>query len=153
MFDSTVRFVGDEVAAVAAESEEIARDATELIEVEYDVLPFVADMQLALEPDAPRVYEGGNLASKPQQYARGNVEAGLQAAEVVIDEVYTTQAACHNCFEPHGCTAFWEGDQLTIWESTQSVWLVRQRSCDVMPSDLWAWQSYYCRGWRYWASG
>jgi xanthine dehydrogenase YagR molybdenum-binding subunit len=132
VFDSTVRFVGDEVAAVAAESEEIARDAIALIEVDYDVLPFVADMQLALEPDAPRVYEGGNLASEPQQYARGDVEAGLQAAEVVIDEVYTTQAACHNCFEPHGCTACWEGEQLTIWESTQSVWEVREQVAEKL---------------------
>ena len=132
LFDSTVRFAGDEVAAVAAESEDIARDASALIEVDYDVLPFVTDMQAALEPDAPRVYEGGNLASEPQRYARGDVEAGLQEAEVVIDEVYTTPAACHNCFEPHGCTAFWEGDQLTIWESTQSVWEVREQVAEKL---------------------
>jgi xanthine dehydrogenase YagR molybdenum-binding subunit len=132
LFDSTVRFVGEEVAAVAAESEEIARDALALIEVEYDLLPFVADMQDALEPDAPRVHAGGNLTGDPKLYTRGDVEVGLQAADVVIDEVYTTQAAFHNCFEPHGCTAFWEGDQLTIWESTQSVWEVREQVAEKL---------------------
>jgi xanthine dehydrogenase YagR molybdenum-binding subunit len=132
LFDSTVRFVGDEVAAIAADSEEIARDAAELIEVDYEVLPFVVNLEAARQPDAPRVHEAGNLAGEPDQYARGDVAAGLQAAEVVIDEVYTTQAALHNCFEPHGCTAFWEGEQLTLWESTQSVWEVREQVAEKL---------------------
>jgi CO/xanthine dehydrogenase Mo-binding subunit len=132
LFDSTVRFVGDEVAAIAAESEDIARDAAEQIEVDYAVLPFVADMEAALQPGAPRVHEAGNLAGEFNQYARGDVAAGLQAADVVIDEVYTTQAALHNCFEPHGCTAFWEGDQLTLWDSTQSVWEVREQVAEKL---------------------
>jgi xanthine dehydrogenase YagR molybdenum-binding subunit len=59
-------------------------------------------------------------------YARGDVETGLRAADVVIDEVYSTQTALHNCLEPHGCVAAWEGDRLTLWDSTQSVFDVRE---------------------------
>jgi xanthine dehydrogenase YagR molybdenum-binding subunit len=68
VFDPTLRFVGDEVAAVAAESEDIARDAVALIEVEYEVLPFVVELDAALEPNAPRVHAEGNQAGEPQQY-------------------------------------------------------------------------------------
>lgn len=125
LFDRTVRFVGDEVAAVAAESEEIAEDALRLIEVEYEPLPFVLDMEAALQPDAPRIQPSGNLATEPKVYQRGDPEAGFREAEVIIDHVYTTATALHNCLEPHGCTAAWEGDHLTLWESTQSIFEVR----------------------------
>lgn len=126
LFDTTVRFVGDEIAAVAAESEEIAEDALRLIEVEYEPLPFVMDMEAALRPDAPRVQAEGNRVAEPKIYQRGDPEAGFAEADVVIDERYTTQTALHNCFEPHGCTAFWEGDHLTLYESTQGIFEVRE---------------------------
>jgi CO/xanthine dehydrogenase Mo-binding subunit len=126
LFDDPLRFVGDEVAAVAADSEDIAADAMRLIEVEYEPLPFVTDLEAALRPDAPRLHPEGNQAAEPKVYQRGDVEAGLRQAEVVLDETYTTQTALHNCLEPHGCTASWDGDQLTLWESTQSVFEVRQ---------------------------
>ena len=127
LFDRTVRFVGDEVAAVAADSEEIAEDALRLIEVEYEPLPFVLDIAAAQWPDAPKLHEEGNLAGDPKRYERGDVEAGLREADVVVDEHYITESALHNCFEPHGCTATWEGDRLTLWDSTQSVFEVREQ--------------------------
>src|SRR5439155_21580853 len=95
LFERTVRVVGDEVAAVAAESEEIAEDALRLIEVEYQPLPCVADLDAALRPDAPRVHEGGNLAGEPQVYQRGDPAAGFRAAEVVVEATYRTQTAPH----------------------------------------------------------
>jgi CO/xanthine dehydrogenase Mo-binding subunit len=73
LFETTVRFVGDEVAAVAAESEEVADDALRLIDVEYEPLPFVVSLEAALEPGAPRVHESGNRAGEPQVYERGDV--------------------------------------------------------------------------------
>lgn len=127
LFDRTVRFVGDEVAAVAAESEEIAEDALRLIEVDYEPLPFVVDLEAALQPDAPKVHESGNIAGEPKVYQRGDPEAGFHEADVIIDEVYTTQTALHNCLEPHGCTAFWEGDHLVVWDSTQGIFEVREQ--------------------------
>ncbi len=138
LFDTTLRYVGEEVAAVAADSEDIARDALRLVDVEYEVLPFVTDFTRALEPDAPRLRpdskEGrhGNLQDDPQVSERGDVEAGFREAEVIVDEVFTTQTALHNCMEPHGCVASWEGDQLTMWESTQSIFDVRQEVAEKL---------------------
>jgi CO/xanthine dehydrogenase Mo-binding subunit len=117
LFDRTVRFIGDEVAAVAAESEDIAEDALRLIEIDYEPLSFVVDLEAALGLEAPRVWPS---------YRRGDSEAGFRDADVVIDRTYTTQAAVHNALEPHGCTARWDGDHLTLWSSTQSVFQVRQ---------------------------
>jgi xanthine dehydrogenase YagR molybdenum-binding subunit len=141
LFDRTLRFVGDEVAAVAADSEEIAEDALRLIEVEYEPLPFVADLEAALRPDAPKVHGHGNVAAEPKLYQRGDVEAALRSAAVVVDQTYTTQAALHNCMEPHGCTAFWQQDafgarsgELTIWDSTQSVFSVREELAEKLKS-------------------
>ncbi len=82
LFSPVVRFVGEEVAAVAAESDEIAEDALRLIEVEYEPLPFVIDMKEALRPDAPPIHEGGNQVDKPDSYERGDVESGFREAEV-----------------------------------------------------------------------
>lgn len=132
LFDTTVRLIGDEVAAVAAESEEIAEDALHRIEVTYETLPFVTDMEAALEPDAPKIREGGNIAQEPKVYDRGDAEAGLREADVTVDATYRTATALHNSLEPHGCTASWEGDQLTLWDSTQSVFTVRQQVASAL---------------------
>jgi CO/xanthine dehydrogenase Mo-binding subunit len=133
LFDSTVRFVGDEVAAVAAESEDLAEDALRLIEVEYELLPFVGSLEAASAPGAPRVYPGGNVSGEPGNVSgepktleRGDVAAGLAAADVVVEGEYTTQTALHNALEPHGATAQWEGDQLNLWSSTQAIFQVRE---------------------------
>ncbi len=129
LFDATMRFVGDEVAAVAAESEEIAEDALRLIQVNYEILPFVVEIEKALRPDAPLIHpasEHGNRTDEPKVYKRGDVEAGLRQADVVIDQQYTTEAALHNSLEPHGCTAHWHGNHLTLWESTQGIFEVRE---------------------------
>jgi len=127
LFDTTLRMVGDEVAAVAAESEEIARDALRLIEVTYEPLPFVTSLDAAMAPDAPRVWPEGNITDDSKTYDRGDAEAGLAGADVTVDATYRTAAALHNSLEPHGCTASWEGEQLTLWNSTQSVFTVRQQ--------------------------
>jgi xanthine dehydrogenase YagR molybdenum-binding subunit len=126
LFDRTVRFAGEEVAAVAADSEERAADALARIEVDYEPLPFVLTLEEALRPGAPRVREQGNLAGEPRVYTRGDPAAGLREADVVIDEVYATPTALHNCLEPHGCTAAWDGDRLVLWDSTQSIFDVRE---------------------------
>jgi CO/xanthine dehydrogenase Mo-binding subunit len=132
LFDPTLRFVGDEVAAVAARSGDIAEDALRLIEVEYEALPFVPDLEAAMRPDAPLIHGQGRYASEPEIYQRGDVEAALAQAEVVIDQEYVTQTALHNCLEPHGCTASWDGDRLTLRESTQAIWDIREGIADAL---------------------
>ncbi len=132
LFETTVRLVGDEVAAVAAESEELAEDALRLIEVDYEPLPFVTSIEEALRPDAPKVHDEGNIAGEPKTYQRGDPETGLREAEVAIDAIYVTASALHNAFESHGCTAFWEGDGLTLWDSTQAIFEVRQQVAEKL---------------------
>src|SRR4051794_13914476 len=132
LFETTVRFAGDEVAAVAAESEELADDALRLIEVEYEPLPFVPTIGDALRPDAPHVHEGGNLAGEPTIYERGDAEAGLRQADVVVDATYETPCALHNALETHSCTTSWEGGALTLWDSTQGVFSVRSQVAEKL---------------------
>ena len=113
LFNPVVRFQGDEVAAVAADSEEIAADALRLIEVEFEALPFAATI------------EAGS-AGEPVIEQRGDCGRALRAADVVIDQTYSTQCALHNALEPHGCTAAWEDGMLLLYESTQGIHAVRK---------------------------
>ncbi len=132
LFDTTVRFAGDEVAAVAAESEEIAEDALRLIEVEYEPLPFVTDLEVAMADDAPKIWPEGNIPEEPTVYDRGDADAGLAGADVTVDMTFHTASALHNSLEPHGATAMWEGDSLTLWSSTQSIFTVRTEVAEAL---------------------
>jgi xanthine dehydrogenase YagR molybdenum-binding subunit len=132
VFDTTVRFIGDEVAAVAAESEEIADDALRVIDVTYETLPFVTDFEAAMSPGAPSVRERGNIVDEAKNYERGDVEAGLRQADVVIDQTFRTASALHNSLEPHGCTAWWNGENLILWNSTQSIFTVREQVAQAL---------------------
>jgi len=94
-----VRYVGDAVALVAAETEEIAEAALKLIEVDYEPLPVVASAEAALAKDAPLVHEGGNVL-KHLTFQRGDVEAAFAQADVVIENEYRTPAGDHCFLEP-----------------------------------------------------
>nr|MBA2518326.1 xanthine dehydrogenase family protein molybdopterin-binding subunit [Chloroflexia bacterium] len=132
LFETTVRFAGDEMAAVAAVSEEIAEDALRLIQVEFEPLPFVTEITAALGPEALKLHNGGNVAGEPKFYERGDVAAGLKAADAVVERSYTTRAALHNALESHGCTASWDGVELTLWDSTQAIFAVRQEVAEKL---------------------
>lgn len=126
LFDETLRYAGEEVACVIADDEEICEDALELIEVEYELLPFITDPLKALEPDAPKVHESGNLwGGAPEVYQRGDLEKGFAEADLIVEGMFRTQTALHNCLETHGSLALWEGDSLTLWDSTQHIFGVR----------------------------
>jgi xanthine dehydrogenase YagR molybdenum-binding subunit len=137
-------YAGAAVAAVAAVSEQAAEAALRLIKVQYEPLPFVVDMDDARAAGAPVVYEKldvqpgfgasglvaaglplkGNVRG-PAGDARGDVAAGLAAAEVVVEGEYRTQVQTHCCMEPHGIVADWRADGLTVHISTQSTVSVR----------------------------
>ena len=125
LFDTTCRFEGQPVAAVAAETPYQAWDAVRAIEVRYEVLPHVADARKALDPGAPLIYEQGNRVTEPQRYQRGDVEAGFAAADRVLEMTFDTACELHTPMETHGCVANWDGGRLTIWESTQGVYSVQ----------------------------
>src|SRR5688572_21843291 len=126
LFDEVMRFAGQEIAAVVADTPAIAHAALKLIEVEYEPLSFVLDPEAALSDDAPRVFGESNLLNgQPDEYARGDVDKGLQQSEVVVEGVFETPAQMHNAFETHGSVATWDGDQLTVYDSTQYIHGVR----------------------------
>ena len=122
ILDSEVRFVGDEVAAVSADDEDVAQEALSRIAVEYEILPFVTDMREALEPDAPPVHAGGNLVGgKPITLGRGSVEEGFAEADVIVEDTFSTPSHSGAALEPRAAVASWEGDKLTVWKSTRGV--------------------------------
>ena len=119
LFDPHCRYEGEEVAAVAAESPQQAWDAVRAIQVEYETLPFVIDMEEALKPGAPPVQEGGNRAGAPRETKRGDVAKGFAEADVVLEETYRTSCEIHAPMEVHGSVAQWDGDRLTVWDTNQ----------------------------------
>ena len=139
LFDQHVRYEGDEVACVAAETEDIAVKALKLIKVEYEELPFVVDAGEAMKPDAPKIYESGNIQGEPAKYERGDVEKGFKEADAVVEETYTTQVVVHNPTEVHCSVADWSDGTLTVYDSTQGIFDVRDdvaKSLDIDQSDV-----------------
>ncbi|MFQ5857911.1 MAG: xanthine dehydrogenase family protein molybdopterin-binding subunit, partial [Anaerolineae bacterium] len=126
VFKAYVRLVGDDVAAVAADTEQVADDALKLIKVKYEVLPHIIDPLEAMRPGAPKLHPYGNIwKGKPSVYERGDINKGFAEADVVIEQTYTTSEQHHACLEMHGCVAHWRSGMLTVWDSTQGVHLAR----------------------------
>jgi|JI10StandDraft_1071094.scaffolds.fasta_scaffold07486_2 xanthine dehydrogenase YagR molybdenum-binding subunit len=136
----TVRFAGQDVAAVAATTPEIAMDAARLVQITYNEKPFVTDLEKAMEAGAAPVYSpeqvpgnasiprNGNILG-PQvgrNLRRGDVVAGLAQAEVSLEGTYRVNVHTHAPLETHGVIATWEGDELTIYASTQGVFTVKE---------------------------
>ncbi len=140
-----VRYVGQPVAAVAATSPQAAEDAAAKIKVKYEPLPFVVDMDLAREADAPLVFPGaadqagtaggggsaggltqtGNVHG-PAVHKVGDAEQAFKESDVVVDAHYTTQVQTHSALETHGVVADWKPEMLTVYASTQGTASVRE---------------------------
>jgi xanthine dehydrogenase YagR molybdenum-binding subunit len=132
LLSETCRFEGEPIAAVAAETPQQAADALRAIEIEYYVLPPVADERDALADGAPAVHDGGNRAGDPDRYQRGDVEAGFAAAEVVLERSYHMEYQIHAPMELHGCVAQWDGNRLTVWESLQGVFSIQEQYARIL---------------------
>jgi xanthine dehydrogenase YagR molybdenum-binding subunit len=140
------RYANQEIAAVAAVDEATARAAVAAIHIEYEEGPFTVNPLMALRPDAPVLYEGGNYTrggwfgdKKPgehDRYARGDVDRALPSATVVVDRKFSTSAVMHSCMEPHVTVAQWEGDRLTVWESTQGVFAIQEDLAELLKMPL-----------------
>jgi xanthine dehydrogenase YagR molybdenum-binding subunit len=120
-----VRFAGQEVAAVAAVSPEVATQALRHIKVEYTPMPFVVDMDKAMAAGAPKVFGSRPNLGDPRGGNRGDVARGLREAAAVHEALYTTPVQTHVSLETHGAVASWKDDELTVWCSTQGVFTVR----------------------------
>ena len=137
ILDTRVRFVGDEVAAVAAADPDTARAALELIRVEYDVMPHYMTPEAALSPDAVAIHPGGNLAlGEVMSLERGSVADGFAAADVVLEDDFDIPTHSAAPLEPRAALASWsdasvhpepvEGRtdaefDLTVWKTTRGV--------------------------------
>ena len=116
-----INYQGEEVAAVAATTEPIARDAIRLIEVDYEVLPPLATIEQSMSPEAPQAFPRGNVTPARLAQDGGDVEAALQRAAHVVEGTYSTQVQTHASLETHGGIAEWDGDKLTMYISTQAI--------------------------------
>ncbi|MGD0489136.1 MAG: xanthine dehydrogenase family protein molybdopterin-binding subunit [Syntrophorhabdales bacterium] len=117
-----VRYIGDEVAAVAADDVDVAEEALDLIRVDYDVLPAVYDPFEAMKPGAPQIHEHapGNIAwSRLFQWGR-LVDELLEECEVVVEDSFKTQGQVHAYMEPNCSVATWDQNgNVTVWATTQ----------------------------------
>ena len=125
-------FHGHPVAAVAAISEEVAAEACKLIEVDYEVLPHVIEIEDAIKPDAPILHEWNQFEGKPSNIAgtmvlkAGDIEKGFAEADIVVEHTYTTRPVHQGYIEPHACTVSHAADgRVTIWSSSQGQFMVR----------------------------
>ncbi len=123
--DSEVRFAGQQVAAVAAVSPELATQALGHIKVEYTPLPFVVDMDKAMAAGAAKVFGSRPNLGEPRVTSLGDVARGFRAAAAVHEALYTTPVQTHVSLETHGAVASWNDDELTVWCSSQGVFTVR----------------------------
>jgi CO/xanthine dehydrogenase Mo-binding subunit len=142
-------YEGHAVAAVAATSQNIAEQALDLIEIEYEVLPHVMDVEAAMAPDAPLLHDDIFTAgveprptkpsniSKIVRFAKGDVEAGFAEADVVIERRYTTKPVHQAYIEPHACLVSVAPDgQTTIWSSSQGQFMVRGYTSRIVGADI-----------------
>ncbi len=151
-----VKYVGQPLGGVAAESLEIAKDAISLIKVNYEKKPFVIDIEAAMEINAPIVFDvpiaqqadGGDVGethdgSKGQGNVRGpstssffggprgSLEEGFKEADVVVERTYRTQVQTHMPLETHGVVVDWNSDVMTVYASTQNTNSVRNEMASV----------------------
>jgi len=143
------RFVGDVIAAVAAVDETTADEALGLIGCDFEELPAALTPDEALQENAPLVHDqlasyrlnsalardwhpvpGTNIAHQAV-YAKGNIDLGLAEADEIFDDTFQSQQVQHCSLEPHAVVAQWDGERLTVWTSTQKVFLVRAGLADL----------------------
>ena len=123
--DTIVNFAGQPVAAVAADTPEIAGDAIRAIKVDYEVLPHVVRADDALKEGAPKVYPEGNLEPRDSQGYATRVAAAWEKCDVVLEAEYRTPIIHHACLETHGHMVDYRGgDTATVYASTQGTFTI-----------------------------
>ncbi len=152
VLDDVVRFVGQRVAAVVADSEGAAEEGCRRIVVEYEELPYVIDPELAMLPGAPvihpkgpesRIHRAEDNVCGEVHGELGSVEQGFAEADVVYQETFQTQRVQHASLETHGCVAWFEENEetgeerITVRSSTQVPFLTRRALCALydLPED------------------
>src|SRR5256885_7151542 len=144
-----VLYDGHAVAAVAATSQAIAEEALDLIDVKYEVLPHVIDVEDAMKPNAPVLHDDlftqgvdpqpaapSNLAQRGT-FTKGDFATGWKEAEITIERRYTSKAVHQGYIEPHACVVAVGNDgQCTIWSSSQGQFMVRAYCAKLLNIDI-----------------
>ncbi|MYX00964.1 MULTISPECIES: molybdopterin-dependent oxidoreductase [unclassified Streptomyces] len=150
LLDDTVRYIGQRVAAVVADSEAAAEEGCRRIEVVYEQLPYVVDPEEAMAPGAPVIHGKGpeSRIARPENNVVGevhgeigSVEEGFAEADVVYEETFRTQRVQHASLETHGAVAWYEAgedgeERLTVRSSTQTPFLTRRALCALFDLEL-----------------
>ena len=134
---------GHAVAAVAATSKLLAEEAARLIDVEYEILPHVIDVDAAMAEDAPVIRAGAADPTVPEglhpnvvrylEFGRGDVDAGFAAADLVMERSYKTEATHQGYIEPHACVGqMGSDDKGEMWVCTQGQWYIRKMCTAVL---------------------
>ncbi len=133
----TIRYCGEELAAVAGLSKQACLDALIAIKVDADLLPFVVKEEAALRDTSPRVFENQPNAGEPREMQTGEVDAAFRTADKTVEGFFQTQVQLHHCLETHGNTVQVAPDEITCWASTQGITSVRDGLADniSMPLD------------------
>lgn len=140
-----VRYMGEPVAAVAAETPAMAEAAALLVDIEYEELPAVLTIEDALAPGAPLIHDdigayeashpvehGGNVLSR-QEIAEGDVDAAWAECDVIVENEFATGAQYHHALEPTGAVASFDpGGKVTVWSTTQSVFRVQAEVAQLL---------------------
>ena len=142
-------YEGHAVAAVAALSPTIAAEAIELIEVEYEVLPHVIDVEAAMAADAPLLHDDlftQGIEPKPEKpsniakrvtFSKGDAEAGFRLADIILERRYTTKPVHQAYIEPHACVVSAASDgQVQIWASSQGQFMIRAYCAKLAGIDI-----------------
>lgn len=139
--DDKVRYIGDEVAAVAASTPEIAEEALHNIEVEYEELPAVFDTEEAMKETSPKIHDEGNISFSKLLNIGDVDQAFKQDGLVFVEANFTTHKAAHVSFEPRGCIADWSpgSGELVVTTTTQAPHTLKQeiaRTLDIPASKI-----------------
>ncbi len=126
LFNPEITYAGQPLAAICATTQEAADAAARLVRITAEPLPFAVTVEQAIAagPVRPRL-ENNLMGGKPEVVERGDVAAALAKADVTVTRVVTTPCALHSAMEPHAAVCEWEGERLTVWESTQGIFRVR----------------------------
>src|SRR6476469_5999797 len=130
-----VRFIGDPVAAVAAIDEDVAFDAMNLIEVEYEPLNTISSIEEAVLIDEPRIHEYGDEGNihKKVSLEFGNVDEGFAEADLIREDVFFYEGNTHLPMEQHAAVAHFDADQkITLWSATQTPHYVHRALAKVL---------------------
>ena len=126
-----VRFMGEPIAVVAAETREKAVYAASLVKAEYEALPVNLDAKEALSEAASPVHEGGNLVGTFEN-TKGDPEAAFAACDLVLERTFTTPYQEHAYMEPDANFSYMEGEQLTVISASQNVFHDQRMICNAL---------------------